>query len=81
MWMRFFFLRLETTAHKPKLISYFFADMACRTGVIFFGVIQVRAGKREASEERQTRAIGRLLASLVSGFPRSLRVCFRACLF
>lgn len=76
MLMRFFFLRLETTAHKPKLISYFFADMACRTGVI-----QVRAGKREANEERQTRAIGRLLASLVSGFPRSLCVCFRACLF
>ena len=41
---------------------------------LFFGVFQVCEGKCLASEERQTRAMGKG-ACLVSGAPRSLRVC------
>ena len=41
---------------------------------LFFGVFQVCEGKCLASEERQTRAMGKG-ACLVSGAPRLLRVC------
>ena len=41
---------------------------------LFFGVFQVCEGKCLASEERQTSAMGKG-ACLVSGAPRSLRVC------
>ena len=41
---------------------------------LFFGVFQVCEGKCLASEERQTRAMGKG-ACLVSGAPRSLPVC------